>query len=175
MSTTAPGDRTGLAAPPADPAEPAADQAAPPELPGPPPELTDRLAYLLKHAQIGLAERTAEALAPFGVSGRELAVLTVLAGQEPGSQQQAARRLGVDRTTMVGLVDALEGKGLVRRHAHAEDRRRNVVELTEAGHDTLDRADAASRDAERRFLAPLSAQAAWHLKAALLALIQPVR
>jgi len=189
MSTAAPGARAGLAAPPTDPAAPPTDPAAPPtdpaapptdptgppELAGPPAELADRLAYLLKHAQLGLAGLTAEALAPFGVSGRELAVLTVLAGQEPGSQQQAAQRLGVDRTTMVGLVDALEDKRLVRRRAHAEDRRRNVIELTEAGRDTLYRAGEASRDAERRFLAPLSARDAAGLKSALLTLIQPRR
>jgi DNA-binding MarR family transcriptional regulator len=168
MSTAAPGNRTGPAAAPADPAGPS-------EPTGPPPELAGRLAYLLKHAQLGLAGLTAAALAPFGVSGRELAVLTVLAGQEPGSQQQAAQRLGVDRTTMVGLVDALEDKGLVRRHAHAEDRRRNVVELTGAGRDILDRAGEASLDAERRFLAPLSIRDARLLKTALLALIQPGR
>jgi DNA-binding MarR family transcriptional regulator len=140
---------------------------------GPPAELSGRLGYLLKHAQLGLAELTAAALEPYGLTGRELAVLTVLAAGEPASQQQAARRLGVDRTTMVALVDTLEDKGLVRRHAHAEDRRRNVVELTEAGQGTLDRAGLAAQEAERRFLAPLSPKDAKRLKAALLAVIQP--
>jgi len=139
----------------------------------PPPELAGRLGYLLKHAQLGLAELTAAALEPFGLTGRELAVLTVLASGEPASQQQAAQRLGVDRTTMVALVDVLEDKGLVQRHAHAEDRRRNVVELTEAGHDTLHRAGQAAQGAESRFLAPLSRADAQRLKAALLAVIQP--
>jgi DNA-binding MarR family transcriptional regulator len=182
MSTAAPGNRTGPAAAPADPAAPPADPAGPseptgppPELAGPPPELAGRLAYLLKHAQLGLAGLTAAALAPFGVSGRELAVLTVLAGQEPGSQQQAAQRLGVDRTTMVGLIDALEDEGLVRRHADAGDRRRNVVTLTEAGQDTLHRAGEAAGAAERRFLAPLSTPDAQRLKAALRTLIRPER
>src|SRR5262252_2253673 len=147
MSTAAPSARAGAPAQPAGPTAAPADPAGPPELAGPPPELADRMAYLLKHAQLGLAGLTAEALAPFGVSGRELAVLTVLAGQEPGSQQQAAQRLGVDRTTMVGLVDALEDKALVRRRAHAGDRRRNVVEVTEAGRDILDRAGEASVEA----------------------------
>lgn len=140
---------------------------------GPPAELTGRLAYLLKHAQLGLAELTASALEPYPVSGRELAVLTVLAGNEPASQQRAAQRLGVDRTTMVGLIDALEGKGLVRRHADAGDRRRNVVTLTEAGRDTMRLAGQAAEEAERRFLAPLRAEDARRLKTALLALIQP--
>jgi DNA-binding MarR family transcriptional regulator len=140
---------------------------------GPPPELAGRLGYLLKHAQLALAELTAAALEPFGLTGRELAVLTVLASGAPPSQQQAAQQLAVDRTTMVALVDVLEDKGLVRRHAHAEDRRRNVVELTEKGHDRLDQAGQAAQEAERRFLAPLSRKDAQRLKAALLAVIQP--
>jgi DNA-binding MarR family transcriptional regulator len=140
---------------------------------GPPPELAGRLGYLLKHAQLALAELTAAALEPFGLTGRELAVLIVLASGAPPSQQQAAQRLAVDRTTMVALVDVLEDKGLVRRHAHAEDRRRNVVELTEKGHDRLDQAGQAAQEAERRFLAPLSRKDAQRLKAALLAVIQP--
>src|SRR6266566_2352485 len=190
MSTTAPGQRgqagragaaagaagpagAGPAAGTAGAAGPAAGTAeAAAEAAGPPAELAGRLAYLLKHAQLGLAGLTAGALEPYGVSGRELAVLTVLAGDEPASQQQAARRLGVDRTTMVALIDTLEAKGLVRRHAHAEDRRRNVVELTAAGHGTLDQAGQAAEDAERRFLAPLSPREAQRLKAALLALLQ---
>jgi DNA-binding MarR family transcriptional regulator len=138
---------------------------------GPAPELTSRLGYLLKHAQLRLAEMTTAALAPYGLLGRELAVLVVLAGREPASQQEAARRLGIDRTTMVALLDALEAKGLVARHPDAGDRRRNVVELTAAGRSTLDRATQASDDAERRFLAPLTPQAAKGLKDALRALI----
>ena len=31
---------------------------------------------------------------------------------EPASQQQVAERLGVDRTTMVAIIDALEVKGV---------------------------------------------------------------
>ena len=157
MSTAVPGQR--------DLASPA----------GPPPELAGRLGYLLKHAQLGLTELTAAALEPFGLTGRELAVLTVLASGEPASQQQAAQRLGVDRTTMVALVDVLEDKGLVQRQPHAEDRRRNVVELTAQGRDRLQQAGEAAQEAELRFLAPLSRKDAQRLKAALLAVIQPGR
>lgn len=137
----------------------------------PPPELGGRLGYLLKHARERLGELTSAALAPYGLAGRELAVLLVLASGEPASQQEAAQRLGVDRTTMVALIDALEDKGLVSRHPHAEDRRKNVVELTPAGRDTLSSATRASDDAERQFLAPLSESAAQQLKDALLALV----
>jgi len=134
---------------------------------GRPAELTARLGYLLKHAQLRLAELNAQALAPYGITGRELAVLVVLGAGEPPSQQQAAVRLGIDRTTMVGFVDTLEGKGLVARRADPDDRRRNVVALTAEGRDVLRRATKASDEAERRFLAPLSRTAAEQLRRAL--------
>jgi DNA-binding MarR family transcriptional regulator len=133
--------------------------------------VTTRLGYLLKHAQLRMNELSTRALEPYGVNGRELAVLVMLAGREPQSQQQAAQRLGVDRTTMVALLDTLEEKGLVSRHPHAEDRRRNVVDLTEAGQDVLEKGVRASDEAEREFLAPLDPQTARQLRAALRTLV----
>jgi DNA-binding MarR family transcriptional regulator len=139
---------------------------------GLPAELGDRLGYLLKHAQLQLTELTSAALAPFGITGRELAVLLVVAGREPASQQQIAQRLGIDRTTMVAFLDALEYRGLVERRPHETDRRRNVVELTTAGHDLVRRAKRAGDDAERRFLAPLGRPGADELKRALRTLLR---
>ncbi len=134
---------------------------------GPGPELSSRLGYLLKHAHLRLDELYTRALKPYGIDGRELGVLLALAGHEPASQQQAAQRLGIDRTTMVALLDTLQGKGLVSRHPDASDRRRNVVELTDAGRKTLRQAIEASDDAERALLAPLTPQAARQLRTAL--------
>jgi DNA-binding MarR family transcriptional regulator len=131
----------------------------------------DRLYPLLKHAQLRLTELLGPALAPYGIDGRELAVLNALAGQAPLSQQETAGRLGIDRTTMVALVDSLERKGLVERHPHPGDRRRNVVELTATGEDTRRRATRASQDAERRFLAALGQDDAQRLLEALRTLI----
>ena len=139
---------------------------------GPPTELADRLGYLLKHAQLRLTELSSAALAPFGITGRELAVLLVVAGREPASQLQIAQRMGIDRTTMVAFLDGLEHRGLVERRPHASDRRCNVIKLTAAGHDVLRRAKRAGEDAERRFLAPLGRPAAEELKRALRTLLQ---
>ncbi|HYQ63636.1 MarR family transcriptional regulator [Actinophytocola sp.] len=138
---------------------------------GPGPEVTMRLGYLLKHAQLRMNELSTRALEPYNVNGRELAVLVMLAGREPESQQQAAKRLDVDRTTMVALLDTLEGKGLVSRHPQPEDRRRNVVELTPTGQLLLEKAAAAHDEAEREFLSPLDPQTARQLRSALRALI----
>jgi DNA-binding MarR family transcriptional regulator len=119
------------------------------------PGLYDRLGYLLKHAHLALGEHTGPALAPLGINGRELAVLSVLGSSEALAQQQAAGRLGVDRTTMVALVDELQGKHLVERRSDPLDRRRNLVFLTTKGRRTLEQGQRASREAEERFLAAL--------------------
>ena len=119
------------------------------------PALRRRLGYLLKYAMVTLEELHEEHMAATGVSARELGVLLMLADREPESQQQAARRLGVDRTTMVGLLDVLEAKSLVARRPDSADRRRNVVELTATGRSVLDQATRASDDAERALLADL--------------------
>ena len=137
----------------------------------PAPELADSLGYLLKHAHLQLSEHTDKVLAPMGIDVKELGILVVIAGPEPLSQQQVAQRLGVDRTTMVAMLDALERKGIVSRHPHAEDRRRNVVELTEAGRGTFRSAIKARDGAERTYLAPLGAQDAQRLRSSLKAVV----
>ncbi|MEU1597110.1 MarR family transcriptional regulator [Streptomyces sp. NPDC005708] len=122
----------------------------------PPEVLTSRLGYLLKHAYLRLTEESSRALAPHGIDGRELAVLAVLDAHDELSQLEAAGKLGIDRTTMVALVDALEDKELVERRRSPQDRRKNIVQLTPAGRERLHNAELAREEMERRFLAPLS-------------------
>jgi DNA-binding MarR family transcriptional regulator len=81
--------------------------------------------------------------------------------------------MGVDRTTMVTLVDELEGKGLVERRPDPRDRRKNVVALTEAGRVTLQGATEAADEAERSFLGALSAEQAATFRELLRATVFP--
>lgn len=155
---------------PAQPAQ-APEPTEPARTDRPPEDVAGRLAFMLKHARLRLGGFTRHALAPFGIEGRELAVLLVLASDRL-SQQQVAGRLGVDRTTMVALLDGLEAKGLVARHPHAQDRRRNLVEMTAAGQTMLDGARRASGAAEAQFLAPLSPADAARFRRALRALAE---
>jgi DNA-binding MarR family transcriptional regulator len=113
---------------------------------------TSRLGYLLKHAQLRLAELAEPLLEPHNVTGREVAVLLAFDAAEPLSQQDGASRLGIDRTTMVAMVDTLEDKGFVRRRPAPHDRRRNLVELTEAGRAAMRNGVAATERAERALL-----------------------
>ncbi|MBB5784840.1 MarR family transcriptional regulator [Nonomuraea jabiensis] len=114
-----------------------------------------RLGYLLKHANLRLTELTGPALEPYEIDGREFGVLSVLRTPEPLSQLEAAQRLGIDRTTMVALLDGLERKKLVGRRPHPADRRKNMVELTGHGREVLEAATRAVGVAEEEFLAGL--------------------
>jgi DNA-binding MarR family transcriptional regulator len=59
--------------------------------------------------------------------------LRSLHGREPQSMGALASELRVRLSTMTGIVDQLEGKGLVERTAHPEDRRSLQVRLTSKG------------------------------------------
>jgi DNA-binding MarR family transcriptional regulator len=138
-------------------------------------EPEDSLVYLLKHATARLHDLADAALEPLGLDGKELGVLRLLVGREPASQLEVARMLGIDRTTMVALLDGLEKKGVVTRRQDPADRRRNVVELTDAGLALYARADAAYAVAEKDFLSPASAADAEALRQVLHAVVRPDR
>src|ERR1700743_2052986 len=127
----------------------------------------DVLGYLLKHAHLALEQRTDAALADVGLTARDLGVLRVIAGGEARSQQEVATVLGVDRTSMVALLDALEHRGIVARRPSERDRRRNAVELTQDGRSLFQRAEQRSSRAELAFTAVLGEAGGAELRRAL--------
>ena len=130
--------------------------AAPPtRLRRPPAEIRDRLGYVL-HMAFRVADRAAlKALAPFGLTVRHFGVLTFLRTRGPQSQRTIGEAMGVDRTTMVSLIDDLERAGHVERVRNAADRRAYAIELTPAGRRLQRRAFAALGEADREVFAPL--------------------
>lgn len=134
-----------------------------------------RLGHLLERVCAQLTRASARALASHGVDRQEVAVLAVLSCGEALSQVEAAGRLGVDRTTMVALIDGLEDHGLVARRRSSQDRRKNIVDLTPYGRECLQRAEGARLDTERRFLAPLDEETATALVRALQLLVEDDR
>ena len=129
------------------------------------------LGYLLKHAHLALEGFTDAALARFGITSRDLGALRVIAGGEAKSQQDVAGILGVDRTSMVALLDALEHAGIVARRPSEQDRRRNVIELTKPGRKIVVQAEQASLAVERDFVGVLGDEGASDLRRTLGALV----
>jgi DNA-binding MarR family transcriptional regulator len=140
--------------------------------PGPPAVLMERLSFLLKRTSALLDGTVEQELARLGISGREFGVLTLVEAEGPASQQRLAGRIGVDRTTMVALIDALEEKRLVKRHRDPTNRRAYVLEVTSAGRKKLRDALKAVERAEQQALAPLSCGESASLTRALQRLVQ---
>jgi DNA-binding MarR family transcriptional regulator len=89
------------------------------------------------------------------VTVRDLGVLRVIASGEAQSQQEPAAVLGVDRTSMVALLDALERQGIVARSPSEQDRRRNIIALTDHGWEVFRQAESRYSETERDFTATL--------------------
>lgn len=126
-----------------------------------------RLGYLLKHAQRRYQELTVAAFATLDIRPTEWVALTCLDEQRELSQKDVAELLGIDRTTMVAVVDELQSKGLVERRPQTEDRRKNSVGLTPSGREMMQRGARLADECEQRFLAGLDEPEALQLKKAL--------
>jgi DNA-binding MarR family transcriptional regulator len=98
------------------------------------------LGMLLAEAHNQSRERLNRALRPLGVNVRGFAVLLALPIYGPVSQRDLIGRIGIDKSTMVRLIDELEGGGLVTRERAPQDRRAYSIVLTRRGEQTLAKA-----------------------------------
>jgi MarR family transcriptional regulator, organic hydroperoxide resistance regulator len=69
----------------------------------------------------------------FELSPVQCHVLHLIEPERPLPMGRLADTLGCDASNVTGLVDRLEARGLVRRHASADDRRVKVLHLTPMG------------------------------------------
>ncbi|GAA4559524.1 MarR family winged helix-turn-helix transcriptional regulator [Planotetraspora kaengkrachanensis] len=100
--------------------------------------------------------RSESVLAPLGLRVRHLIALTVLRDRGGCTQQALATTLEIDGTNIVGLLNDLEAENLIARRRSPEDRRRHVVELTDAGAKRLAKAEFALAAVEDEVFAALS-------------------
>ncbi|MFF1875214.1 MarR family winged helix-turn-helix transcriptional regulator [Streptomyces sp. CB03911] len=113
------------------------------------------LSFLLDHTSHVLRTRMSAALAEIGLTARMHCVL-VHALEEERTQIQLAEIGGMDKTTMVVTVDALEEAGLAERRPSAKDRRARIIAVTEEGVRVAGRSQAIVDEVHREALAELS-------------------
>jgi len=112
--------------------------------------LADRAGALLTIAARTGQELAGKRLAPMGLTVRLCGVLILLA-KGPISQQELGEQLGIDRTTIVELIDELEQRGVVVRRRNSADRRSYALVLTPKGRAFQKRALKAFEDAADEF------------------------
>jgi MarR family transcriptional regulator, transcriptional regulator for hemolysin len=101
--------------------------------------------------------RTAELLGSIGLSPALFALLNVIGAREGAIQQELGSALGIDRSTMVSLIDQLESAGLAKRRPSATDRRAREVVITPKGRRLLQRARGLISQVEDEVLSGLTA------------------
>lgn len=112
--------------------------------------LVDALAQLSFLVQNTLAGIVGE----YDLSIIQTRLLGVLRDREP-TMNQLGRHLGLDKSSITGLVDRAQRRGLVTRTVSAVDRRSFQVSITDAGRQLVEQVAAQFAEQIERSVAPL--------------------
>jgi DNA-binding MarR family transcriptional regulator len=123
------------------------------------------LGYRLRLAQQAVFRDFASSVGE--LSPGRVGILLLLEANPGVPQGRLAQAVSLDRSTMVGIVDMLEERGLIERR-RGRDRRTNGLWLTEDGRALVARLKRRIQAHERRVAARLTAQE----RAQLLALLE---
>jgi DNA-binding MarR family transcriptional regulator len=110
-----------------------------------------------QHGTIGtLLRQTVTRFLAGSAESRDFVVLDALAGEDAASQQDLARRIDVNRTTMVKLIDRLQNAGYVTRTRNPANRRTYLLSLTASGRTALEHMRQVASDHDARITAALT-------------------
>ena len=90
-----------------------------------------------------------------GLTPVQYGALQTVANAPGLDQRTLARTIGLDTSTIGGVVDRLEARGLLLRNASPDDRRVRLLTLTAAGRELLAAAVPSMLRAQERMLEPL--------------------
>lgn len=118
--------------------------------------LPELIGYHLRRAQVHLFADFARTMAEAQMTPGQFGVISLI-GANPGLTQSAlARAVGIERSTMVAVIDNLQDRGLVERRPSPVDRRSYALMLTETGTALLERLTPLVRAHERNVARRLS-------------------
>jgi DNA-binding MarR family transcriptional regulator len=129
------------------------------------------LPRLLRAAYFAMHRVSDAHFARGGVTADQFVLLACLAEQDAITQQELARRASSDPSTIRAMLVLLEGRGLVSRERHPDDRRARVVTLTAKGRRLFERLWKTSDPIRVQMLSGFSADEAELLMGCLRRLI----
>lgn len=120
------------------------------------PALVKIFPYAFIKSALLLRSRFSKALEPYDATPQHYGLLKVLKNSGPTNQIQIGDELGIDKTTMVRIIDHLEGKKLVERVSNPKDRRQKFIKISAAGHRLLAKLKSTANIVEAEFFSRLS-------------------
>jgi DNA-binding MarR family transcriptional regulator len=127
---------------------------------------------LLRLAKV-IQKRSTEEL--LGITVRQLMLLSYLRWGGAALQQQLCEYLWMDPNNCVLLLNELEERGYLERRRDPIDRRRHVVDLTDAGLLALEQAERAQESIGEQLFAGLSDEERATLRSLLSRALEPVQ
>ena len=120
--------------------------------------LAPSINFRLRMAQI-LAYKSFEARVPdHGGAARYLGLLSIICANPGQPQHRLAEAVGLQRSSLVPILDKMEEAGILERRAVQGDRRANAVWATEHGQAVVADLTAQAQDIETLTLTGLSTQ-----------------
>lgn len=113
------------------------------------------LCFHANRAARALAREFDDVFRPLGITSGQFSILNALNRAEPASIGEAAKFLVMDRTTLTAALKPLLRNGLISAHADPQDKRKQRIALTEAGHDRLRKSFDLWRRAHKKIEAEL--------------------
>ena len=126
--------------------------------------------FLLSACGSEVRKRWARMLADHGLTPHHFALLQVLEHIGEASQKELATAIGIDPRNAPPLLDLLDSRDLIHRADSAEDRRRQVIELTALGRSIVGFLQKTGQEIEDDYFAPLDADEQGQLRRLLLRL-----
>lgn len=102
--------------------------------------LEQLIGYNLKRVYMLVRDDFRASLAGDDLSPRVFSALSLTVENEGITQSEVARRLSIERSGLVSIIDILEERGLVQRMPVKGDRRAQALHPTFKGNETYDRA-----------------------------------
>ena len=121
-------------------------------------QLEDCINYQLTVTQNAVSSRFRSMLAPYQVTPSQYGLLHCLWDEDGQSPTRLAQALCLDTSTMTGLLDRMEAKGLLVREYSTEDRRAVAIYATELGRSLRSPITRAIENANRAVLHGLTAE-----------------
>ena len=119
--------------------------------------------YLIRRAHQVSVALFATGMVDFDLTPVQFAMLNALM-DEPGEDQiTLASKVAFDAATSGAVITRLENKGLLRRDADPQDKRRKLLSLTPAGEQMVVAMKTAVAQVQNRITAPLSGDEAQEL------------
>jgi DNA-binding MarR family transcriptional regulator len=119
------------------------------------PHLDDLPGHYIRRLQQMAVAIFVEETEAYGITPVQYAAMQAVHDRPELDQRSLSRSIGFDTSTIGGVIDRLEKRGLMQRNASAEDRRVRLLTLTAEGEALLEEVQPAMLRAQFRMLEPL--------------------